>query len=156
MVYDMGDPEVRRVRFEVRRFKEHLIIYVAVIAVLFLANIVAGGFWYGHFWLFWIALIWGVMIALQGARLFGDDIGKDWEDRMVDHVLARRRADPVSRPAPTMSPRPQPSPPPRPQPSPPPRPTPSEAIVTPAPVASEPIVTPPPADSAGPPGDPAP
>src|ERR1700685_384264 len=115
MVYDTTDAEVHRVRSEVRRFKEHVLVFVAVLAVLVLANIVAGGFWYAHFWLFWIALIWGVLIALQGIRLFGHDIGREWEDRMVNHVMAARRNEP--RPPPRQSgtaPRPQPSPPPRP------------------------------------------
>ncbi len=174
MAYDTTDAEVHRVRSEVRRFKEHVLVFVAVMAVLVLANIIAGGIWYAHFWLFWIALVWGVLIALQAIRLFGHDFGRDWEDRMVNHVMAARRNEP--RPPPPRqpgSPRPQPAPPPRP---PTPAWPPSSAqtpapIVTPAPPHStvvvadavppapqpeslsgqEPLITPPP----DPPKDPA-
>jgi hypothetical protein len=45
-------------------------------AVLFLVNAATGGFWYGHWWFFWIALIWGVILALEGAHLFGNHIGR--------------------------------------------------------------------------------
>jgi hypothetical protein len=91
MPYSDTDPDVQRVRYEVRRFRQHFITFVAVIGVLFLVNLVTGGFWFGHWWFFWIALIWGVILALEAAHLFGDDIGREWEDRMVDQVVARRR-----------------------------------------------------------------
>src|ERR1700685_1254522 len=99
MAYETGDAHADRVRAEVRRFKEHVLVYVLVLGVLVVANLVVGGFWYAHFWLFWIALIWGVFIVLQGVRLFGDDIGRDWEDRMVSHVMARRRGEAPPPPA---------------------------------------------------------
>jgi len=91
MTYSEIDPDVQRVRYEVRRFRQHFITYVAVIGVLFIVNALTGGFWFGHWWFFWIALIWGVILALEAAHLFGDDIGREWEDRMVDQVVARRR-----------------------------------------------------------------
>jgi 2TM domain len=91
MPYSDTDPDVQRVRYEVRRFRQHFITFVAVIGVLFLVNLLTGGFWFGHWWFFWIALIWGVILALEAAHLFGDDIGREWEDRMVDQVVARRR-----------------------------------------------------------------
>src|SRR3984885_14603804 len=147
MVYDTTDAEVHRVRSEVRRFKEHVLVFVAVLAVLVLANIVAGGFWYAHFWLFWIALIWGVLIALQGIRLFGHDIGREWEDRMVNHVMAARRGETGPPPPPRQpgSARPQPSPPPRP---PAPAWPPSSAQPQVTPTAQTPIVTPAPPHTA--------
>jgi hypothetical protein len=91
MAYLESDPEVQRVRYEVRRFRQHLITYIAVVGVLFLVNVLSGGFWYGHWWFLWVALIWGVFLALQAAHLFGDHFGHAWEDRMVDQVLANRR-----------------------------------------------------------------
>jgi 2TM domain len=145
MAYEPSDADARRVRSEVRRFKENVLVYIAVMAVLVVANVIAGGFWYAHFWLFWIALIWGVFIALQGVRLFGEDIGRDWEDRMVSHVMARRRGETTPPPPPR-----QPGAGARTQPAPPPRPPtpawpPSSAAARPAPPPSgQPIVTPPP------------
>src|ERR1043166_9624199 len=90
MAYSDTDPDVQRVRYEVRRFRQHFVTYVAVIGVLFLVNLLTGGFWFGHWWFFWIALIWGVILALEAAHLFGDDIGREWEDRMVDQLVAPR------------------------------------------------------------------
>jgi 2TM domain len=148
MAYDTTDAEVHRVRSEVRRFKEHVLVYVAV---LVLANLVAGGMWYAHFWLFWIALIWGVLIALQGIRLFGHDIGRDWEDRMVSHVMAARRNEPRPPPRQPGSPRSQPSPPPRP---PTPAWPPSSTQNPPQPSAQAPIVTPAPPHTAIVPAEP--
>jgi hypothetical protein len=98
MTYSDLDPDVQRVRYEVRRFRQHLITYVAVMAVLFIVNAATGGFWYGHWWFFWIALIWGVILALEGAHLFGDHIGREWEDRMAVNVdsAAVRQCPPLS------------------------------------------------------------
>lgn len=111
MTYSDLDTDVQRVRYEVRRFRQHLITYLAVMAVLFLINAATGGFWHGHWWFFWIALIWGVILALEGAHLFGDHIGREWEDRMVAQVVARRRGQPASAPARPYTPPPAPSPP---------------------------------------------
>jgi hypothetical protein len=140
MAYNDLDPDVQRVRYEVRRFRQHLITYFAVMAVLFLVNAATGGFWFGHWWFFWIALIWGVILALEGAHLFGDHIGREWEDRMVAQVMARRRGEPPPSPS-------------RPY-TPPPPPTPAAATAYGAPPA-EPIVPVAPAVSAGP-SEPAP
>lgn len=108
MTYSDLDPDVQRVRYEVRRFRQHLITYLAVMAVLFLVNAATGGFWYGHWWFFWIALIWGVILALEGAHLFGDHIGGEWEDRMVAQVVTRRRGQPPPGPVRPYTPPPPP------------------------------------------------
>lgn len=84
------DIELRRVQYEVHQFKNHLFAYLAVIGVMFIANIV-GGWWGGNFFFFWVALIWGIVLVVQASRLFGGHIGRDLEDRMVDHIMARRR-----------------------------------------------------------------
>ncbi len=73
------------------QFKNHLSTYFAVIGVMFLANIVGGWWWGGGFFFFWVTLIWGVVLAVQASRLFGSHLGREWEDRMVDHIMARRR-----------------------------------------------------------------
>jgi hypothetical protein len=113
MAYVDDDSEVQRVRYEVRRFRQHFITYLAVIGVLFLINAMTGGFWFGHWWFFWIALIWGVILALEAAHLFGEDIGRDWEDRMVDQVVARRRRRTTGAPPPVYTPPQPPRPPPQ-------------------------------------------
>jgi hypothetical protein len=91
VTYTETDPEAQRVRFEVRRFRQHFVTYVAVVGLIFLVNLLTGGHWFGHWLVFWVALIWGVILALEGVHLFGEDVGKEWEDRMVGQILARRR-----------------------------------------------------------------
>lgn len=88
------DTEEHYVREEVRRFKHHLLTYVVVVGAMFILNFLTGGFWHGSFWFFWIAFFWGIAIAFQAMRLFGDDIGRQWEERMVKHIMARRRGSP--------------------------------------------------------------
>ncbi len=145
MTYRGSEPEVERVRYEVRRFRQHLITYIAVVGVLFIVNVLTGGFWRGHWWFFWVALIWGIFLALQAAHLFGDHIGRDWEDRMVDRVLAsRKRATepPPKTYAPPEPPRPSTAPPAAAGSAPPvPEAGPSSGTIT------EPIITPPPPSS---------
>src|SRR6185295_8213276 len=111
MAYTDTDPEIQRVRYEVRRFRQHFVTYVAVIGVLFIVNALTGGFWFGHWWFFWIALIWGVILALEAAHLFGEDIGREWEERMVDQVVARRRRQAAGAPRQPYTPPPPPDPP---------------------------------------------
>src|ERR1041385_2868713 len=111
MAYSDTDPDVQRVRYEVRRFRQHFVTYIAVIGVLFIVNLLTGGFWFGHWWFFWVAMIWGVILALEAAHLFGEDIGREWEDRMVDQVIARRRRQ-ASGTYKTYTPPPPPTPPP--------------------------------------------
>src|ERR1043166_833748 len=115
MTMNDGDPEVQHARWEVRRFKQHLLTYVAVVGVLFVVNLLSGG-WPGHIWFFWIALIWGIFLALQAAHLFGDDIGREWEKRRGKRFAAgppRKESRPGPRPVypPPAPPRP-PAPPP--------------------------------------------
>lgn len=116
MSRDDHETDERYVREEVRRFKQHLLTYLVVVGAMFLINFVTGGFWHGNFWFFWVAFFWGIAIAFQAARLFGDDFGREWEDRMVDRILSRRRRTP-----PPASPPPSP-PPSAPEPPEPPRP----------------------------------
>ena len=127
MAYSDADPDVQRARSEVRRFRQHFITYVAVIGLLFIINALTGGFWFGHWWFFWIALIWGVILALEAAHLFGDNIGREWEDRMVDQLVARRKGRAAGAPPPGYTP---PSPP---------RPPGSAAYGPPAPPANAPV-----------------
>lgn len=88
---DSSDPDV--VRAEVRHFRQHLFSYAAVVGLLAAINILSGGFWEGNWWFLWVALFWGIGLAFHALNLFGDGIGAQWEDRMVAHVLARRRGE---------------------------------------------------------------
>ncbi|MBI3678370.1 MAG: 2TM domain-containing protein [Proteobacteria bacterium] len=116
MSVDDNDPEVRRVRLQVRAFRQHLTSYLTVVALLFVINLLTGGIWGSHWWFQWVALVWGVFLAMEAVTLFGHDVCKDWENRMVDQVMARRRGEQPKQPAapsnwtPPQPPRPSPPP----------------------------------------------
>jgi len=80
------DAEVRRIRREVRGFKQHALTYLCVNGFLFLISILGG-----HFWFVWPAAAWGVGLVLHAMSVFGADVGREWEERMVDHIVERRR-----------------------------------------------------------------
>jgi hypothetical protein len=99
MSQDDYQTDERHVRAEVRRFKQHLLTYCVVVGVLFVINVLSGGFWHGDFWFLWVAFFWGIAVVFQAARLFSDDVGRDWEDRTVSRIMERRYGRPYTPPA---------------------------------------------------------
>lgn len=81
------DAEIHRVRREVRSFKHHALVYFTVIGSLMILNLLGGG----GFWFIWPAVVWGAFLGLHAMSVFGAEIGQEWEDRMVEKVLERRR-----------------------------------------------------------------
>ena len=57
------DREAQRVRFEVRRFRQHFVTYVAVISIVFVVNLLTGGHWVGH-WVFFAMGLRGAAIEI--------------------------------------------------------------------------------------------
>jgi len=53
----------RRVRRQMR-FLRHLTVYLVVVAGLFLIDLAGGGRW----WFYWVAGLWGIVLALHGLR----------------------------------------------------------------------------------------
>jgi hypothetical protein len=100
MSQDDYHSDERHVRAEVRRFKQHLLTYCVVVGVLFAINVLSGGFWHGDFWFLWVAFFWGIAVVFQAARLFSDDVGRDWEDRTVARIMERRYGRPYTPPQP--------------------------------------------------------
>ncbi len=68
-----GDPELRAMALkhlqEVKEFRIHLTVYVAVIGFLVVVWLLSGG---GYFWPVWPAAAWGLGIGLHGASLRWD------------------------------------------------------------------------------------
>ena len=94
------DSDEYHVSAEERRFKHHLLHYGVVVGILFVINVISGDIWDGNFWFLWIAFFWGIALAFQAARLFGDDIGRAWEDRTVGRIMERRHGRPYTPPPP--------------------------------------------------------
>lgn len=95
------DAERRWVRRRVRGLRHHVLVYLCVMAGLVIVATVGGR----TGWVIWPAVGWGVAILIHAASVFGFDIGREWEDRLVDHLMARRRRQ---IPPPTVDPPPPP------------------------------------------------
>ena len=96
MPHDDDDPEVhvrRRVRRKLRFYRD-VASFVVIVGALALIDWVTGGGW----WVQWVALIWGGILALQFLRMFVAPIlwGRDVEERMVRRELERRGLKPRS------------------------------------------------------------
>ena len=88
-----GDEEYRRARRRVRRvmgFYRHLSTYVSVILVLLVIDIVTGP---DEFWVQWVALVWGIILALHflNVWVFDSVLGREAEKRMIEHELRKRQ-----------------------------------------------------------------
>ena len=75
---------------DIKGFYSHLVIYLAVIALLVIINLVT---WSGYFWAIWPALGWGVGVLVHAASVFEliPFFGPEWERRRIARELARRR-----------------------------------------------------------------
>lgn len=92
---DDSDEEYRRARRRVRRvmgFYRHLSTFVSVILVLLAINIVTGP---DDFWVQWVALIWGIILAMHFLNVYVFDfvLGREAERRMIEHELRRGRGE---------------------------------------------------------------
>ncbi len=87
------DEEYRRARRRVRRvmgFYRHLSTFVTVILVLLVINIITGP---DDFWVQWVVLIWGIILAMHFLNVYVFDyvLGREAERRMIERELRRRR-----------------------------------------------------------------
>lgn len=78
----------RKVRGRLR-FLRHAFFFTAVNSVLFLLDWSTGG----GFWVQWVALIWGAILAFEFVSVFVAPLlwGRDVEQRMIERELRRRR-----------------------------------------------------------------
>jgi hypothetical protein len=85
--------EYREARRRVRRrmgFYRHATTFVSVLLVLFVIDFVVGR---GDFWVQWVALVWGCVLALHflNVWLFDSLVGRDAERRMIERELRKRQ-----------------------------------------------------------------
>jgi len=80
--------EAREHIAELKGFYSHLGAYFAIMALLHLINLVAGG----GYWAVWPALIWGLFLLLHGNSVFGwfTYFSKEWEERKVQEYIERK------------------------------------------------------------------
>ncbi|MDO8615565.1 MAG: 2TM domain-containing protein [Dehalococcoidia bacterium] len=88
-----ADQDLRRAKRRVRRvmgFYRHLSTFVSVLLVLLAIDIVTGA---DEFWVHWVALIWGIILALHFLNVWVFDavLGGEAERRMVEQELRKRQ-----------------------------------------------------------------
>lgn len=87
------DDDYKSARRHVRRrmgFFRHLSTFVTVIAALLVIDIVTGP---DEFWVQWVALIWGVILAVHLLNVYFFDalLGREAERRMIERELRKRQ-----------------------------------------------------------------
>jgi fatty acid desaturase len=83
------EQRARRYVLALRSFYLHLILYAAVMALLFVIDWLGGPGW----WFVWPLLGWGIGVAMHGISVFG--IGglfdEAWQERKTQEVLEQER-----------------------------------------------------------------
>lgn len=81
----------RRVR-RVLAFYRHVATFTSVILVLLVFDLLSNR---NHFFVQWVALVWGVVLALHFLNVYVFDalLGREAERRMIERELRRRRGD---------------------------------------------------------------
>ncbi|MEM7292794.1 MAG: 2TM domain-containing protein [Pseudomonadota bacterium] len=90
---DSPPPDAIRYVKKVRGFYGHLTQYVAVIALLFVINLLTSP---GYIWAIFPALGWGVGVLFHAAAVFDwlpSFPGKNWERRQIERYLERANND---------------------------------------------------------------
>lgn len=70
---------------EIKGFYGHLVIFIAVLAVLFAVDVTTGAGW----WVQWVFLGWGIGVLAHAFAVFGSTPGfiARWEERKVREYL---------------------------------------------------------------------
>jgi hypothetical protein len=87
------DEDYYQARKVVRRrmaFYRHLYTFVSVLALLLVIDIVTG---VDEFWVQWVALVWGIVLAVHFLSVFVFDsvLGRQAERRMVEAEVRKRK-----------------------------------------------------------------
>lgn len=86
------DVEYRSARRRIRRrfgFFKHVATYVTILAVLLAIDLVLDA---DEFFVHWVALIWGIFVALHFLNVFVFDVflSREAESRMIERELRKR------------------------------------------------------------------
>ncbi|HEV3234381.1 MAG TPA: 2TM domain-containing protein [Candidatus Dormibacteraeota bacterium] len=87
------DDAYRRARrrvHQLRGFYSNLFMYVVIVAFLAVLNLLTDR---SYIWVAWVALAWGLGIALHGYSVFvtHGPLGRDWEERKIRELMEREQ-----------------------------------------------------------------
>ena len=74
-----------RVRAQ-RALYQHLIVYTAVMCMLFLINLASSPKW----WVQWPAMGWGLLLVLHGIFTSTGLLGPAWEERRIAELMRQK------------------------------------------------------------------
>jgi len=83
------DAAYREARGRVRALRalyQHLIVYAAVMCMLFLINLSSSPNW----WVQWPAMGWGLLLVLHGAFTRTGLLGPAWEERRIAELMRQK------------------------------------------------------------------
>ena len=71
---------------EIKGFYFHLVTYIVVNAVLVVINLLTSP---EYLWFIWPIIGWGVGLLIHAFTVFGNVMGKAWEERKVKEILEK-------------------------------------------------------------------
>lgn len=85
--YKMAQQRVQ----DIKKFYSDLIGYVVINVILFVIDFLTSP---GHWWFYWVALIWGVLIIGHAVRVFAFNSGlgsKKWEEDKIKEIMDKEK-----------------------------------------------------------------
>ena len=71
---------------EIKGFYFHLITYIVINAVLVVINLLTSP---EYLWFIWPIIGWGVGLVIHGFSVFGNFLGKSWEERKIKEIMEK-------------------------------------------------------------------
>ncbi len=71
---------------EIKGFYFHLISYIVINAVLVVINLLTSP---EYLWFIWPIIGWGVGLLIHAFTVFGNVMGKAWEERKIKEILEK-------------------------------------------------------------------
>ena len=76
---------------DIRKFYSDLIGYLVVNVILFIIDFFTSP---GHWWFYWVTLIWGILVIGHAVKVFafGSGLGsKKWEEDKIKEILDKEK-----------------------------------------------------------------
>ena len=71
---------------EIKGFYFHLITYIVINAVLVVINLLTSP---EYLWFIWPIIGWGVGLVIHAFSVFGNFLGKSWEERKIKEIMEK-------------------------------------------------------------------
>ncbi|NPE29440.1 2TM domain-containing protein [Methanococcoides sp. SA1] len=72
---------------ELKKFYNHLAVYLVIMAILFFIDYSDGGSW----WVHWPIIGWGIFVAIQGISV--SKFAKGWEDKKIKEIMEKEEEE---------------------------------------------------------------